>query len=112
MNGNKFNYYDITDGWRGYKSNLNATQCQTMCIQNSSCLFAIHFFRNQFIATDQSNTKNRKPLNNALNNTCVLRNEFKIEYGTQKDSSSNIYYLIGIFVFLITRFFILLDPPF
>ena len=47
------------------------------------------------IATDQSITKNRKPLINALNNTCVLRNELKIEYGTQKDSSSNIYYLVG-----------------
>ena len=109
MNVNKFNYYDITGGWRDYKSNLNATECRQSCILNSSCLFAIHFFRNQ---NQNSDTRNRKPLNNAPINTCVLRNELNIEYGTQKDSSSNIYYLIGIFVFLITRFFILLDPPF
>ena len=102
MNVNKFNYYDITDGWRDYKSNLNATECRQSCINDSSCLFAIHFFEKQTTAGQTT----RKPLN-AQNNTCILRNELKIEYGTQKDSSSNIYYLIGIFVFLITRFFIL-----
>jgi hypothetical protein len=36
----------------------------------------------------------RKPLE-ATENTCILRNEFKIQSGTKKDSSANIYYLTG-----------------
>ena len=106
MNGNKFNYYDITDGWSDYKSNLNAEDCRQSCILNSSCLFAIHFFEKQTTAAQTT----RKPLN-AQNNTCIFRNEFKVQYGTQKDSSSNIYYLIGNF-FLKALFFILFDIPF
>jgi hypothetical protein len=87
MKDNKFNYYDITDGWTDYKPNLDYKQCQQLCRQNLSCLFAIHFFKDQSF--------NRKPLNNSKANTCILRNELNIQYGTQKDSSTNIYYLTG-----------------
>ena len=88
MKDNKFNYYDITDGWKDFKSNLDYKQCQQLCRQNLSCLFAIHFFKDQSF--------NRKPLNNAKANTCILRNELNIQHGTQKDSSTNIYYFTGI----------------
>ena len=87
MKDYKFNYYDITDGWKDFKSNLDYKQCQQLCRQNLSCLFAIHFFKDQSF--------NRKPLNNSKANTCILRNELNIQYGTQKDSSTNIYYLTG-----------------
>jgi hypothetical protein len=88
MKDNKFNYYDIPDGWMDYKSNLDYRQCQQLCRQNLSCLFAIHFYKDQSPA-------DRKPIRGARNNTCILRNEFNIQYGTQKDSSTNIYYLTG-----------------
>jgi len=88
MNDNKFNYYDINDNWTDYKSNLNAEDCQKSCRSSSSCLFAIHFYKDQSPA-------DRKPIRGAKNNTCILRNEFNIQYGTQKDSSTNIYYLTG-----------------
>jgi hypothetical protein len=91
MKDNKYNYHDITDGWKDYKLNQTAKQCQELCRQNSSCLFAIHFNSNQ--------SYNRKPLNNSKVNTCILRNELNIQYGTQKDNSSNIYYLTGIYLF-------------
>ncbi len=98
MKDNKFNYYDITDGWTDYKSNLDYIQCQELCRQSLSCLFAIHFYKDQFPA-------DRKPIRGAKNNTCILRNELNIQYGTQKDNSSNIYYLTGIHV--ISMYFIL-----
>ena len=85
-----FNYYDITDGWVNKELNITAEECKQLCIQNSSCVFAIHFYRNQ---SRGSGTENRKPLLNALVNTCILRNELKLEYGTKKDSSCIIYYL-------------------
>jgi hypothetical protein len=91
MKDNKFNYYDITDGWTDYKSNLDAEDCQKSCRSNSSCLFAIHFF------VDQNQKEKRRPLN-AKNNTCILRNELYTQNGTQKDNSSNIYYLTGILI--------------
>ena len=74
-----------------------------MCLNDSSCVFVIHFYRNQLNASD-SNTNNRKPLNNSPMNTCVLRSQLKIEFGTQKDSSSKIHYLTGIWV-LISKLF-------
>ena len=89
-NQSNFNYYDITDGWVNRELNLNAEQCKQLCIQNSSCVFAIHFYRNQYIG---SSTEKRKPLVDAPANTCILRNGLKLEYGTKKDSSCNIYYL-------------------
>ena len=85
-----FNYYDITDGWVNKELNINAEECKQLCIRNSSCVFAIHFFRNQFIG---SGTEKRKPLVDAPANTCILRNELRVEYGTKKDSACNIYYL-------------------
>jgi len=92
MKDSIFNYYDITDGWTDYKSNLNAEDCQESCRYSLSCLFSIHFYENQ-------NPNNRKPINGgAKNNTCVLRNQLNIQYGTQKDRSTNIYYLTGILI--------------
>ena len=88
------NYYDINDGWAN-QTVLSEIECKKLCLNDSSCVFVIHFYRNQLNASD-SNTNNRKPLNNALNNTCVLRSQLKIELGTQKDSSSKIHYLTGI----------------
>ena len=88
------NYYDINDGWAN-KTVLSETECKQLCLNDSSCVFVIHFYRNQLNASD-SNTNNIKPLNNALMNTCVLRSQLKIELGTQKDSSSKIHYLTGI----------------
>ena len=88
------NYYDINDGWAN-KTVLSETECKKLCLNDSSCVFVIHFYRNQLNASDL-NTNNRKPLNNAPMNTCVLRSQFKIEFGTQKDSSSKIHYLTGI----------------
>ena len=64
-----------------------------MCLNNTDCVFAIHFYRDQY-NNSNSNTENRKPLN-AKENTCVLRNELNIQNGTYKDSSAIIYYLIG-----------------
>ena len=97
MNGNKFNYYDINDGWRDYISNLTAEECQQLCIQDSSCLFEIYFFRNQL---QYQNFFSLNIKHGALNSTCILRNQLKIQHGTQKDSSITIYYLIGIFNFV------------
>jgi hypothetical protein len=92
MKDSIFNYYDITDGWTDYKSNLNAEDCQKSCRYSLSCLFSIHFYENQ-------NPNNRKPINGgAKNNTCILRNKLNIQYGTQKDRSANIYYLTGILI--------------
>ena len=87
------NYYDITDGWNDAILSVDAEQCKTLCIENISCVYAIHFYKNQYIPGN-SNTNYRLPLN-AKMNTCILRGEFKIQFGTNKDSSSNIYYLIG-----------------
>ena len=85
-----FNYYDITDGWNNKVLNKAEDECQELCIQNVSCIFAIHFYQNQYQGSD--NTKSRKPLN-ASANTCILRNELNLQYGTKKDSSCNIFYL-------------------
>ena len=86
-----FNYYDITDGWMNKELNITDEECKQLCIRNSSCVFVIHFYRNQYRGT--GGTENRKPLVNAQANTCILRNELKLQYGTKKDSSCNIYYL-------------------
>ncbi len=88
------NYYEITDGWENFQTNLNESECKNLCLNNTSCLFAIQFFKDQFDITD-NNTHKRKPLNSAKNNTCILKKQLKIYFGTNKDSSSNIYYLIG-----------------
>ena len=47
MKDSQFNYYDISDNWTDYKSNLDANQCQESCRYSLSCLFSIHFYENQ-----------------------------------------------------------------
>jgi hypothetical protein len=90
------NYYEITNGWENFQTNLNESECKNLFLNNISCLFAIHSFKDQFDITDNNtNTNNMKPLNNAKVNTCILKKQLKIYLGTKKDSSSNIYYLIG-----------------
>ena len=64
-----------------------------MCLNDSNCVYVIHFYQNQSNSYDE-NTFERKPLD-AEANTCILRNEFNIQSGTNKDSSANIYYLTG-----------------
>ena len=92
MKDSQFNYYDISDNWTDYKSNLDANQCQESCRYSLSCLFAIHFYKDQSPA-------DKKPINGgAKTNTCILRNELNIQYGTQKDKFANIYYLTGILI--------------
>ncbi len=68
----------------------NEIQCQQICLEDSTCLFVIHFYQDQ----DQNNvdTKNRKPLI-VKKNTCILKKELKIQNGVKKDGSSFIYYL-------------------
>ena len=90
------NYYEINDGWVNYNNGSNETQCKNLCLNDSTCVFVIHFYRGQVNNSDSS-TYDRKPLKNAPNNTCVLRSQLRLDYGTQKDSSSNIHYLIGSF---------------
>jgi hypothetical protein len=91
----KPDYYEITN-WNHYTK--TETECKQLCLNDQNCLFVIHFYRDQYNSSD-INTSNRKPLINAAMNTCILRNELKIQYGTQRDSSSKIHYLSSIFVF-------------
>ena len=87
------NYYDINT-WNP-QLNKNEAECQQLCINDQTCVFAIHFYQDQDRGTND--TKNRKPIlpNGAKANTCILQKGLKIESGTQKDTSANIWYLIG-----------------
>ena len=90
------NYYEINDGWVNYNNGSNETQCKNLCLNDSTCVFVIHFYRGQVNNSDSS-TYDRKPLKNAPNNTCTssatnsqtIKQEFDIILGQSNSFQLN-----------------------